>query len=380
LEKESLFNVTYGLGPNLEPQKENYLKVAQMLGQEVERNLVIQKTPYGNYLLVYIRRRDEQSTRSIARKHSKLLRKKRLSSAIIRENKSNTIVYPESYGDAGIVELEVEQEKADEESALDTLLSLQQQIQNYISRLKKSGKLATNDRVACSVYDFTTGEKLVTIRENESLQCASMIKPIVALAFFDEVNRGKLIYGRKSRAKMENMIQRSGNAQTNWVMRHVGGPEKIQGILDTHYSEIFSDTTVKEFIPVGGETYLNRASVHDYSRFLYAMWNGQLTHSRELRRLMAMPNNDRVYRGVKAIPKGTLVYDKTGSTSYLIGNMAILVGKGRNGKKYPYTLVCVIERHKKAPNYTVWKRKAEKMIREISNKVYVVMKKRHSLT
>ena len=163
-------------------------------------------------------------------------------------------------------------------------------------------------------------------------------------------------------------------------MRHVGGPEKIQEILDTYYSEIFSDTTIKEFIPSGGETYLNRASVHDYSRFLYAMWNGQLTHSRELRRLMAMPNNDRVYRGVKVIPKGTLVYDKTGSTSYLIGNMAILVATGRNGKKYPYTLVCVIERHKKAPNYTVWKRKAEKMIREISNKVYVVMKKRHSLT
>lgn len=382
LEKESLYNVTYGLGPNLEPQKKNYLKVAKMLGQEVARNLVIQETPYGNYLLVYIRRRDEQSTRSIARKHSKLLRKKRLSSAIIRENKSNIIVYPESHDNDGIVklEVEVEQEKTEEKPAPDTLLSLQQQIQNYISRLKKSGKLATNDKVACSVYDFTTGEKLVTIREDESLQCASMVKPLVALAFFSEVDRGKLIYGRKSKAKMERMIQRSGNAQTNWVMRHVGGPEKIQEILDTNYSKIFSDTEIKEFIPIGGETYLNKASVHDYSRFLYAMWNGQLTHSRELRRLMAMPNNDRVYRGVKVIPKGTLVYDKTGSTSYLIGNMAILVAKGRNGKRYPYTLVCVIERDKKAPNYTVWKRKAEKMIREISNKVYVVMKKRHSLT
>jgi len=381
LEKESLYNVSYGLGPNLEPQKKNYLKIAQMLGEDVARNLVIQETPYGNFLLVYTRRKDEQSTRSIARKHSKLLRKKRLSAAIIRENKSNTIVYPESYVDEGFVKLEakIEREKTEEKPAPDTLLSLQQQIQNYISELKRLGKLAPNDKVACSVYDFTTGEKLVSIKEDESLQCASMVKPLVALAFFNEVDRGKLIYGRKSKAKMESMIQMGGNAQTNWLMRHVGGPEKVQEILDTHYSKIFSDTEVKEFIPRGGETYLNKASVHDYSRFLYAMWNGQLTHSRELRRLMVMPNNDRVYRGVKVIPKGTLVYDKTGSTSYLIGNMAILVAKGRNGKRFPYTLICVIEKHKKAPNYTVWKKKAEKIIREVSNKVYIVMKKRHNL-
>jgi beta-lactamase class A len=94
---------------------------------------------------------------------------------------------------------------------------------------------------------------------------------------------------------------------------------------------------------------------------------------------MALPNNDRVYRGAKRIPRGTLVYDKTGSTACLIGNMAILVAKGKNGKRYPYTLICAIERHRKAPNYTTWKRKAEGIIREISNKVYIVMKRRHNL-
>lgn len=398
LENESLYNVSYGLGPNLEPQKKNYLKVAEMLGEEVARDLVIQKTPYGNYLLTYIRRKDEQSTRSVARKHSRLLRSKRLSAAVIRENSTNTIIYPEIYSNVApikpvepvkptkqpikpeeeTVSVPKEKPKTGKKPAV-SKLDLQQQVQNYISELKRSGRLSSKDKVACSVYDFTTGEKLVSISEEEPLQCASMVKPLVALAFFHEVERGKLIYGRKSKRNMQIMIQRSGNTQTNWLMRHVGGPKKVQEILDTNYSRIFKNTDIKEFIPRGGETYLNRSSVHDYSRFLYAMWNGQLPHSRELRRLMALPNNDRVYRGAKRIPRGTLVYDKTGSTGCLIGNMAILVAKGKNGKRYPYTLICAIERHKKAPNYTTWKRKAENMIREISNKVYLSMKKKHNL-
>jgi beta-lactamase class A len=393
LENESLYNVSYGLGPNLEAQKANHAKVSQVLGEEVARNLVIRETPYKNYLLLYVIRKDEKSTRDIARKHKKLLRSKRISAAIIRESDSNNVVYGGSYGVEDLLkvkretipapqkkdlpELEAEEEKP--EAAPPEEPSLQKQIQDYISDLKNSKKLSLRDKVACSVFDFTTGQKLVSINENEPLQAASMIKPFVALAFFHEAEKGRFIYGSKSRARMQSMIQRSRNSSTNWVMRQVGGPHKVQEILQDNYSILFTGTSIKEYIPKRGRTYINKASALDYGRFLYAMWHGQLPYSRELRRLMALPNSDRVCHGARKVPKGTLVYDKTGSTSRLIGNMAILVARGKNGKKYPYTLICAIQRRTAAPNYTAWSRRAGDIIREVSNKVYTVMRKRHDL-
>jgi beta-lactamase class A len=424
LENESLYNVSYGLGPNLEAQKANHAKISQVLGEEVARNLVIRETPYKNYLLVYVIRKDEKSTRDIARKHKRLLRSKRISAAIIRESDGNNVVYGGSYGvedllkvkrettpapeaeDLPEVEAEEEEEpeltppeepsvqqpiqdyisapetEAEELPEVETEEegpSLQQQIQDYISDLRNSKKLSLTDKVACSVFDFTTGEKLVSINENEPLQAASMIKPFVALAFFHEAEKGRFIYGSKTRARMRSMIQRSRNSSTNWVMRQVGGPHKVQEILQDNYSMLFTGTSIKEYIPSRGRTYINKASALDYGRFLYAMWHGQLPYSRELRRLMALPNSDRVCHGTREVPKGTLVYDKTGSTSRLIGNMAILVAQGKNGKKYPYTLICVIERRTTAPNYTAWSRRAGDIIREVSNRVYIVMKKKHNL-
>jgi beta-lactamase class A len=393
LENESLYNVSYGLGPNLEAQKANHAKVSQVLGEEVARNLVIRETPYKNYLLVYVIRKDEKSTREIARKHKRLLRSKRISAAIIREGDGNNVVYAGSYGAEDLLkvkreaitapekkdlhELETEEEKP--EAAPPEEPSLQKQIQDYVSDLKNSKKLSLGDKVACSVFDFTTGEKLVSINENEPLQAASMIKPFVALAFLHEAEKGRFIYGSKSRARMQSMIQRSRNSSTNWVMRQVGGPHKVQEILQDNYSMLFTGTSIKEYIPRRGRTYINKASALDYGRFLYAMWHGQLPYSRELRRLMALPNSDRVCHGARKVPKGTLVYDKTGSTSRLIGNMAIMVARGKNGKKYPYTLICVIQRRTAAPNYTAWSRRAGDIIREVSNKVYTVMRKRHDL-
>ena len=413
LENESLYNVSYGLGPNLEAQKANHAKVSQVLGEEVARSLVIRQTPYKNYLLVYVIRKDEKSTRDIARKHKRLLRSKRISAAIIRESDGNDVVYGGSYGVGELLKVKREttpsaeaeslpEVKTEEEpdlqqpiqdyiSAPETEVeeppgveteeepSLQQQIQDYISDLKNSKKLSLSDEVACSVFDFTTGEKLVSINENGPLQAASMIKPFVALAFFHEAEKGRFIYGSKTRARMQSMIQRSRNSSTNWVMRQVGGPHKVQEILQDNYSMLFTDTSIKEYIPRRGRTYINKASALDYGRFLYAMWHSQLPYSRELRRLMALPNSDRVCHGARKVPKGTLVYDKTGSTSRLIGNMAILVARGKNGKKHPYTLICVIQRRTAAPNYTAWSRRAGDIIREVSNKVYTVMKKRHDL-
>ena len=246
--------------------------------------------------------------------------------------------------------------------------SLEKAVEGYIKGLRRQGRITPDERTGWSVYDFASGEKLVTINEDMPFQAASMIKPFVAVAFFHRVERGELIYGPRSRRHMTRMIQRSSNRSTNWVMRHVGGPSAVQQILEGPYGGIFQQTSIVEYIPRNGRTYRNKASLHDYSRFLYALWKGNLPGSQEVRRLMALPGPDRIYTGVEEIPYGTQVYNKTGSTARLCGDMGILSVAGKNGGRYPYTLIGVIEKPNGAGSYTTWIRSCSEVIREVSRR------------
>jgi beta-lactamase class A len=228
------------------------------------------------------------------------------------------------------------------------------------------------------VYDLTKRKSLVDINADQLFQAASMIKPFVALAFFHQVKGGKLLYGPKSRRKMEAMIQRSNNPSTNWVMRVAGGPSRCEEILRAYYGHIFKNTRIVEYIPAGGKTYKNRALPSDYIRFLQALWNNELPYGKEIRRLMSLPGRDRLYNGTP-IPQGTLVYNKTGSTAYLCGDMGILVPRDKKGRRYPYALVGIIERTSRPKNYGRWMLTRGNVIRKVSTLVYEEMKKQYKL-
>lgn len=90
-----LYNVSYGLGPNLEDLKKLYAKVYRYLGREVGKNLLIEQTSDNNYTLIYRRRGDRSSTYKVAKKHARLLKRKRISTTIIAE-KNNPVVFGES--------------------------------------------------------------------------------------------------------------------------------------------------------------------------------------------------------------------------------------------------------------------------------------------
>lgn len=228
------------------------------------------------------------------------------------------------------------------------------------------------------VYDLTKRKSLADINGELRFQAASMIKPFVALAFFHQVKQRELIYGPKSRRNMELMIQRSNNRSTNWVMRMVGGPSRCNNILKTHYSDIFKNTVITEYIPPGGKTYKNVALPSDYVRFLQALWDNQLPYSKEIRRLMSLPGRDRLYDHTP-IPQGTLVYNKTGSTAYLCGDMGILVPRDKSGNRYPYALVGIIQRNSRPSNYGNWMLTRGNVIRQVSTLVYQEMKKHYQL-
>ena len=85
---------------------------------------------------------------------------------------------------------------------------------------------------------------------------------------------------------MEDMIRDSGNVSASRLMRGLGGPAAVQRLLKAGYPAIFKETRIVEYIPANGRTYRNRASAHDYSRFLYAVWKDEVKGSEEIKRLM----------------------------------------------------------------------------------------------
>ena len=265
------------------------------------------------------------------------------------------------------------------DSSLAVETELEGEIESYVKSLRRKGGIRGDERTAWVVYDITSNTKLTSINENASLQAASMIKPYVALAFFHQVRAGKLQYGSTSRKHMELMIQRSSNTSTNWVMRRTGGPAATRALLKRHYPSLCTQLHLVEYIPSSGRTYLNRLSAGDYARFLTAMWKDQLPSSGEMKRLMGLPGRDRLYSSAKQVPKGTKVYNKTGSTAMCCGDMGILVARGSDGRPYPYILIGIIQSGSRNKSYGPWIRSRGNVIREVSNKTYLAIKKRYSL-
>jgi beta-lactamase class A len=371
---EELYNIVYGKGPNLAAHKQNFQKVSRQLGPNVKKRLVIEETSDGQYALVYKRYGDRDSTLEIVKRHEDALRGTDVSVSFIRES-NNDVVYGESsFLDEGLAD---EEPVTRDVSPIES--DLEQRIENYIGDLRKQGVIPWDEQTSWSAYDFTSNTKLMTINEDVPRQAASMIKPFIALAFLHKTRYGPFIYGPKSKSLMQRMIQHSDNGATNALIDLLRGPKAVQRILTEHYPGVFRETRIVEKIPYGGRTYRNQASAHDYSRFLYALWKDRVPHARELRRLMALPNRDRLYDGVPNIPIGTLVYHKTGTTSRLCGDFGILAPKGHNGRRYPYTMVAIVEKARRTRSLSRWINSRGSIIRKVSGMVYDVVKAKYSL-
>lgn len=259
------------------------------------------------------------------------------------------------------------------------------EIERYIKNLRQIGRIAANERTAWLVYDFTTRQYLTAINATYPYQSASMVKPFIALAFFHKVREGQLRYTPFHRSRMEAMIQRSDNSATNYfieLLNHTSrysGPAEAERTLKRNHPGIFRHTRIVERIPGGGRTYRNKASALDYHRFLHALWYDQLPYSAELKRLMNLPNRDRIYSGAYGVARQTWVIDKTGTTARLCGDMGILIAQGRNGYRYPYTFVGIIEKARPAGNYGIWTQARGDVIREVSSLAYAHLQRMHNL-
>ena len=264
---------------------------------------------------------------------------------------------------------------------------LERAVDQYIKQQRRRGRVAADERTAWSVYDFHSSTKWVSINENKPLQSASMMKPFVAQAYFyrHRENSRRYPYDTQVKHLMEAMIRNSSNRATNELIKRVGykraaakKPKEVERLLKRYAGHIFQQTSIVEYIPRNGRTYRNKASARDYSRFLYAIWNNRLPFAEDIKDYMGMPNEDRIKRGT-SLPRQIQVYDKTGSTARLCGNMGIVVAPGKDGKQYPYTFIGIIEKRRRTRSYTSWIRRRSDVMREVSDLVYQMMRNHYAL-
>lgn len=260
---------------------------------------------------------------------------------------------------------------------------LGKRVAQYIAIQRKRGRLTKGERSAWAVSDLSAGRDLVALNANTPLQCASMVKPFVALAYLHahhRINARKYPLGAREKRLMRDMLVSSSNHATNALMKEVGGAGAVQNILRKQYGSIFHHTQIVELIPLGGQTYRNRASASDYNRFLKALWAGRLPGAAYLKSVMGLPNRDRIRDGTRHVPRTARVYDKTGTTARLCGNMGIVACRGRNGKIYPYTITGIIERNVRTGQLGRWSRERGNLIRDVSDMVYLDLATRYPLT
>lgn len=257
-----------------------------------------------------------------------------------------------------------------------TSSDLQKKLNQLVQRQRRQGRIARNERTAWSVYDFYSKKKLVAINEDRSMQAASMAKVFVALAYFylHQQAPKKYPYHAKQRRLMELMLVKSSNHATNQIMKMCRGPANVKRLCQKASGNRYKQLRIVEYIPAGGRTYRNKASAHDYSRFLYDLWHNRLPNSKELKRIMSMDNRDRIETG--KMRKNLTIYDKTGSTGMLCGDMGLIqLGNSRQA----YTFIGVIEKSRKTRHYGNWITERSEAMREVSELVYQFMTTRYRL-
>jgi beta-lactamase class A len=357
------YHISYLWHPDLASVTAYKAKLSGLLGPDMARRLSVVRGGE-NYGVVYRRRGGLDSARAVAKKHSRILASKGLDPAVAIKAAN----WDQSPGPAPAKAAPAKPVPAAVSSAAAT--SIEKEIEDYIKSLRRRGSVKPDERTAWLVYDFSSGEKLVSINEDLPLDAASLLKPFIALAWLHEANAGRKRYGPEEQRRMENMIRHSGNISADWFMRRLGGPAGLQRLLKKNYGAIFQDTRIVEYIPANGRTFRNQSSAHDYSRFLYALWKDEFTGSAEIKRLMNLPNPDRLYTSVPGVPAGTEVYDKTGTTSRLCGDMGILVAQRADGKSFPYIIIGVIEKARSTRRYSSWMKSRGDIIRRVSEMVY----------
>ena len=258
---------------------------------------------------------------------------------------------------------------------------LEANFEQHIKRQRSRRVLSTNDRTSFVVYDISKNKKLVSINENRQMMAASLIKNFVMLAYFHEVRHGRQTHTSANKSHLKAMIQWSSNPSTNYFIRRLGGPARVNRILQANYP-YFKQTKVVEYIPRAGRTYKNMTSARDLSMFCIQLWKGRLPYSQKMKYYLKLKNGDYIFKKTY-IPSSVAVYNKTGTVYGLVGDGGVLVLRDPQGRARPYVFVGMIEdrtktnRKNRWQSFAMWRNRRTYILRRLSEQAYKYIYENH---
>ncbi|MXY99774.1 serine hydrolase, partial [Candidatus Poribacteria bacterium] len=200
-------------------------------------------------------------------------------------------------------------------------------------------------------------------------------------AYFHEVKYGRQRHTDNNRNHLRAMIRVSSNPSTNYFIRLLGGPARVNRILKTNYP-YFKQTRIVEYIPYTGRTYKNMTSARDLSTFFLRLWQNRLPHSDKMKWYFNLKNGDYIFKKTY-IPAYVEVYNKTGTVYGLVGDGGVLVLKDPQGRQRPYIFIGLMEdrsktnRRNRWESFYSWKDRRANILRRLSEKAYKYIYENH---
>ena len=237
-----------------------------------------------------------------------------------------------------------------------------------ISSLKKKLRTMLNSYYGSwSVYvkDLKTGG-VVNLNES-AMYSASIIKPFVMASTFDQIQKGNLSYSSTIKGLLREMITVSDNEAYNQLVKYnstsrsfLSGASVVNRYLEKNkYTKTGCHHTLHPASSASvGDGRSNITSAKDCGILLEHIYNGTCVSSRyskEMRNLLLAQT--RRWKIPSGIPSGVRVANKTGETSSVEHDMAIVYGKKKD------YIICVFS-NTGSEDYALPR------IREISRTVY----------
>ena len=363
----STYDVSYFWGTKQQTAKVYATKVKRVLGPNIAKRIKVVQNHKGQYGVIYDRDGNYEMIRRVAGNHAKLLHQ-----AGVTQEKGHEAACP--IPDRTYPSMLKRQSSQPQRLGTTLDSNLEANIDQYIKRLRHRGILAGTDRTSFVVYDVTKQKKVVSINEDRTMMAASLIKNFIMLAYFHEVKHKRLEHTSKNRNQLRLMIQRSANTSTNYFIRLLGGPSRVDRILKLNYP-YFKQTRIVEYIPSGGKTYRNTTSAHELNKFYNQLWLGNLPYSDKMKYYLGLPNGDRIFDKT-CIPSNVRVYHKTGTVYGLVADSGILAIIDPQGKQRAYIFTGIIEdltkvnHRNRSEAFWSWVQRRSDTLRRVSEAVY----------
>ena len=255
---------------------------------------------------------------------------------------------------------------------------LERDIWKELVNLKKRKLLVPGDEVSVRILDLTGGRLLASISADKKRMAASLIKPFVMLAVYEQVHRGKLKRNKRLERLLRRMIVVSNNWATNRLLRILGRGDLKKGLRVVNVvirKYRFYHTKMVEMIPPGGKTYKNYTTARDLSRFFYLLYHKRLVSQYYSELMMKKFLDVRTSRVRTYIIRkdGSPVADKTGFVCGLNGDAGIVFQSKAIPGGRDYIFVLMIE-NKNKPHSRRWRCHKTRVLRRLSNKIYLAFK------